>query len=203
MGGASSLPAHPGPTSRPAPSPSCSATRLKDATRRLWALLLEQNTQPNMGLFSLNGSFLQIFLPLNAATAGALIIIKLFIDKFDLSMLPFELSAADAPFVTMTAYVPLVMVTNLATVFYVLLGEGGSYNNSDSRAQKAGFTGLKARVSATARFACSLDEASTNCMRRWWRRTKTLSRAWASCFRASSSRHPRASTPACSPSCVC
>ena len=149
--GASSLPA----TSCLCRQPLSSVIHLKDVVRRLLALLFAQSTQPNMGLFSLNGSFLQIFIPLNAATVGALIIIKLFIDKFELSMLPFKLAAADAPYVTMTAYVPLVMVTNLATVFYVLLGEGGSYNNSDSRAQKATFTGLKARVSSTARFAYS------------------------------------------------
>jgi hypothetical protein len=105
-----------------------------------------------MGLFSLNGTFLQIFIPVNAAFCAAPVLIKLFIDKFELSMLPFELAAADAPFVTMTAYMPLVMITNLATVFYVLLGEGGAYNNSDSRGQKATFTGLKARVSIPSRW---------------------------------------------------
>jgi len=104
-----------------------------------------------MGLFSLNGTFLEIFIPFNGVVGAGLAIIKLFIDKFELSMLPFEVAAADVPFVTMTAYVPLVMVTNLITVFYVLLGEGKAYDNSDSRSQKAKFKGLKARVSAAAR----------------------------------------------------
>lgn len=131
--------------------PPWHAPELRDAVRR-WTLLLAQNTQPSMGLFSLNGTFLQIFIPVNAAFCAAPVLIKLFIDKFELSMLPFELAAADAPFVTMTAYMPLVMITNLATVFYVLLGEGGAYNNSDSRGQKATFTGLKARVSIPSRW---------------------------------------------------
>ena len=155
-----------------------------------------------MGLFSLNGTFLEIFIPFNGVVVAGLAIIKLFIDKFELSMLPFEVAAADVPFVTMTAYVPLVMVTNLITVFYVLLGEGDKYDNSDSRSQKAKFTGLKARVSAAARVLRVVPKLErSRC--RWWRRTTTLSRAWASCCRASSSRHPRASTLTCSPSCAC
>jgi uncharacterized MAPEG superfamily protein len=103
-----------------------------------------------MGLFSLNGTFMEIFIPFNLIVVIAPAIIVGFLKKFELSMLGASSSQIkDAPYMLILAYVPLILVTNLVTVMYMATHTAKGYDNSYSRVAKGKLTGLPQRMEAT------------------------------------------------------